>query len=108
MAADAPAAAKAMDEDEDELLLDAGNIVSSADMPSTETPASTSKWIAEEDAAKAAPATKPARSGGTLFERMSNIARGAAKVDGGEKKAASGGDRDSLDIPQFLNRQNNQ
>jgi cell division protein FtsZ len=108
MAADAPAAPKAMDEDEDELLLDAGNIVSSADTPGTETPAATSKWIAEEDAAKAASAAKPARSGGTLFERMSNIARGAAKVDGGEKKAASGGDRDSLDIPQFLNRQNNQ
>lgn len=108
MSADAAVAAKAVDDDEDELLLDAGNIVSAADTPSEEPASSTNKWIAEEDAAKAASAAKPARSGGTLFERMSNIARGAAKVDGGEKKAASGGDRDSLDIPQFLNRQNNQ
>lgn len=108
MSADAPTATKAVEDDEDELLLDAGNIVSATDTPSEEPAPSTNKWIAEEDAAEAAPAAKPARSGGTLFERMSNIARGAAKVDGGEKKAASGGDRDSLDIPQFLNRQNNQ
>lgn len=99
------------DTEEDELLLDAGNIVSSTDEPVEETPAATSKWIAEEEAETAEtaePREKPARSGGTLFERMSNIARGAAKVDGDEKKAASGGDRDSLDIPRFLNRQNNQ
>jgi cell division protein FtsZ len=32
----------------------------------------------------------------------------AGNVEGEEKKAASGGDRDSLDIPNFLNRQNNQ
>ena len=95
--------------DEDELILDAGNIVSSTE-ETTETPAETpsSKWIAEDEKAEEAPAAKPARSGGTLFERMSNIARGAAKVEGEEKKAASGGDRDSLDIPHFLNRQNNQ
>lgn len=105
MSTDAPAAGKA---DDDELLLDAGNIVSSSDAPEKDTAPAASKWISEEGAAKEAPAAKPARSGGTLFERMSNIARGAAKVDGGEKKAASGGDRDSLDIPQFLNRQNNQ
>jgi len=108
MSANAPAATKAVEEDEDELLLDAGNIVSAAETAEEDAAASSSKWIAEEDAAEAASAAKPARSGGTLFERMSNIARGAAKVDGGEKKAASGGDRDSLDIPQFLNRQNNQ
>jgi cell division protein FtsZ len=41
--------------------------------------------------------------GGTLFERMSNIARGAAKVDP-DTEAKS----DPLDIPRFLNRQNNQ
>ncbi len=40
--------------------------------------------------------------GGTLFERMSNIARGAAKVETAEDM------KDPLDIPRFLNRQNNQ
>jgi cell division protein FtsZ len=100
--------AKATEDDEDELLLDAGNIVSATDASDEQPAPSSNKWIAEEDAAEAAPAAKPARAGGTLFERMSNIARGAAKVDGEDKKAASGGDRDSLDIPRFLNRQNNQ
>ena len=49
----------------------------------------------------ARPAPRIATAGGTLFERMSNIARGAAK--GGADTAA-----DPLDIPRFLNRQNNQ
>ena len=47
-------------------------------------------------------------TGGTLFERMSSIARGAprAQIDGDQ----SGSDfsREPLDIPRFLNRQNNQ
>jgi cell division protein FtsZ len=51
---------------------------------------------------------KPAAAaGGTLFERMSNIARGAAqaKVD---EEPVPGFRREPLDIPRFLNRQNNQ
>ena len=50
------------------------------------------------------PAPRVAHGGGTLFERMSNIARGNARADqetGAEKV-------DPLDIPRFLNRQNNQ
>jgi cell division protein FtsZ len=41
---------------------------------------------------------------------MSNIARGAAKAQVEEEPAptASRGARDPLDIPRFLNRQNNQ
>ncbi|NNC72081.1 MAG: cell division protein FtsZ [Sphingomonadaceae bacterium] len=100
--------AKAAAADDDELLLDADNIVSTEDTPKADA-AGARKWIAEEDAEKASKAART--GGGTLFERMSNIARGAAKVDDG-KKAAAGGDRsaggDSLDIPTFLNRQNNQ
>jgi cell division protein FtsZ len=44
--------------------------------------------------------------GGTLFERMSNIARGApkAQIDEDETSYSS----DPIDIPRFLNRQNNQ
>ncbi len=45
-------------------------------------------------------------SGGTLFERMSNIARGAPKAQIGEDEG--GFDSDPIDIPRFLNRQNNQ
>jgi cell division protein FtsZ len=50
---------------------------------------------------------EPAGSGGgTLFERMSNIARGAPKAQIDEDE--SGYKRDPIDIPRFLNRQNNQ
>ncbi len=41
-----------------------------------------------------------AKMGGTLFERMSNVTRGAAKDEDAAK--------DPLDIPRFLHRQNNQ
>lgn len=96
------------DDHEDELLLDAGNIVSVSDADKTPQAPSTSKWIAEDAKTEDAPAAKPERTGGTLFERMSNIARSAAKVEGEDKKVVSGGGSDSLDIPRFLNRQNNQ
>ncbi|VWX58734.1 cell division protein FtsZ [Sphingorhabdus sp. 109] len=66
---------------------------------------------ADEDAAPAArqapPAPRVATSGGTLFERMSNLTRGGSKgddADDGEDDKS----RDPLDIPRFLNRQNNQ
>lgn len=46
------------------------------------------------------PAPRLAREGSTLFERMSNIARGADRKDSTEN-------RGRVDIPQFLNRQGN-
>ncbi|MFW2828635.1 cell division protein FtsZ [Sphingomonas sp. ID0503] len=48
----------------------------------------------------------PKREGGTLFERMSNISRGASKVQADDDAPAS--ERTPLDIPRFLNRQGNQ
>lgn len=47
----------------------------------------------------------PARAagGGTLFERMSRLSRGSTTPDSEE-----GGKEDGVDIPRFLNRQNNQ
>jgi cell division protein FtsZ len=47
-----------------------------------------------------------ASGGGTLFERMSNIARGAPKAQIEDDE--SGFQSDPIDIPRFLNRQNNQ
>lgn len=52
-------------------------------------------------------APRVAASGGTLFERMSNLSRGVSKADDededdGEEDAAP------LNIPRFLGRQNNQ
>jgi cell division protein FtsZ len=64
-------------------------------------------WITGEEAtAPAAP--RPAREGGTLFERMSGIARGAAKAQVEEEDEPATRRRDPLDIPRFLGRQNNQ
>jgi len=53
-------------------------------------------------------APKVARDSGTLFERMSNIARGAAKAQVDEEESEPGIRREPIDIPRFLNRQNNQ
>ncbi len=60
------------------------------------------RWLTQEtttEAERAAPRL-PA-GGGTLFERMSSIARGVARADQEESE------KDPLDIPRFLNRQNN-
>jgi cell division protein FtsZ len=59
------------------------------------------RWMVSDEAEAEKPAPRIAASGGTLFERMSNIARNVAKAD---TDAA----QDPLDIPRFLNRQNNQ
>ena len=91
---DAPEASTA--DDEDELLLGADDILTSpVGAPPIDPPA-------DEDESE-----QPAgAAGGTLFERMSNIARGApkAQIEDDEPDFK----RDPIDIPRFLNRQNNQ
>jgi cell division protein FtsZ len=74
-------------------------------MPAADEGGARRRWLAPgaEAAPEALPAATPrVKLGGTLFERMSNAARGAAKEDG--EPAAP----DPLDIPRFLHRQNNQ
>jgi cell division protein FtsZ len=100
-------------EDGEELLLDAAEM--SEETPAGETadlpPTGTRSWLTQEETP--APAPEP-RQAGTLFERMSSIARGAQKAQMPEEQAAEEaprlrtGTRDPLDIPRFLNRQNNQ
>jgi cell division protein FtsZ len=105
---------------EDELLLDSGamldeddggeSFIDEGDLlaaggPESQAPG-TRSWITGDEAAE--PAPRPAREGGTLFERMSNIARGAAKAQVEEEPPAPARTRDPLDIPRFLGRQNNQ
>ena len=53
------------------------------------------------EASEPAPPAPRVKLGGTLFERMSSVTRGAAKEE-------EPGDKDPLDIPRFLHRQNNQ
>jgi cell division protein FtsZ len=86
---------------EDELLLDTGTIVEPEAAPVAEAPKAGSRWLSTPAAEPEAKAPTP--GGGTLFERMSNIARGSAKVDNSADSS-----KDPLDIPRFLNRQNNQ
>jgi cell division protein FtsZ len=79
-----------------------------ADMAAT---AGTRSWLTRDEAP--AEAEPEPRQTGTLFERMSNIARGAAKAQVAEEQSEEGtrlrgAERDPLDIPRFLNRQNNQ
>ena len=57
------------------------------------------RWVAEPE-----PARRQSAAGATLFERMSNIARGAAKAQVAPEDAATEG----AEIPRFLNRQGNQ
>ncbi|CAN5556897.1 hypothetical protein BH09PSE4_BH09PSE4_09650 [soil metagenome] len=126
---DAPEAFVDDGSDGDELLLDTGAALPVE--PDAEAPApavfedkaeddefdtgfgTRSRWLSpgapEEVAAVAAPEPEPvapepkpkAKLGGTLFERMSSVTRGAARAE-------EEGDKDPLDIPRFLHRQNNQ
>ena len=95
-------------DDDGELLLDSGNMLEDEGQEAADEDTSgghpTRSWLNGETTAPAA----PRREGGTLFERMSNIARGAAKAQVDEEPAPARGTRDPLDIPRFLNRQNNQ
>ena len=94
---------------EDELLLGDMDMVADDEQAP---PAGARTWLSRDEEPEPAPAAKPAREGGTLFERMSNIARGAAKAqvdeDAPESTPRLRTARDPLDIPRFLNRQNNQ
>jgi cell division protein FtsZ len=88
--------APTVEEEGDELLLGADDVLTSpVGAPPIAPP--TDEDEAERPAANA---------GGTLFERMSNIARGAPKAQIGEE--GSDYRKEPIDIPRFLNRQNNQ
>lgn len=65
----------------------------------TPEPAGNRRWVAEPE-----PVRRQSAAGATLFERMSNIARGAAKAQVTPEDSAAEG----AEIPRFLNRQGNQ
>jgi cell division protein FtsZ len=85
------------EDDTDELLLGADDILTS--------PVGAPPIAPPDDEDEAEQPT--AGAGGTLFERMSNIARGAPKAQIEEEDEPEY-KRDPIDIPRFLNRQNNQ
>ena len=94
------------DEDGDELLLDSDDILTSpVGAPPIAPPSDEIEGSAGDEEPQDA---QPRPQSGTLFERMSNIARGAPKAQIDESDAAPGFRREPIDIPRFLNRQNNQ
>ncbi len=80
----------------DELLLQPEATVP-APAPEAREEEAGSRWTAEPE-----PARRPSSTGATLFERMSNIARGAAKAQVDTDEPGNG------TVPRFLNRQSNQ
>jgi cell division protein FtsZ len=92
------------DEADDELLLESDDILADPVLGTPIAPPADDEDLA---ATGTTGAPTPAKESGTLFERMSNIARGAAQAKV-EDEPAPGFRREPLDIPRFLNRQNNQ
>jgi cell division protein FtsZ len=96
----------------DELLLGDDSILTSPPEPNPVPPSETSgtrSWLSrsrEAQPEEQPKASKAKNEGGTLFERMSSLARGASKAQV-EEESDSLRPRDPLDIPRFLNRQNN-
>ena len=112
MAEEAPADELTLDTqapEDEELVLGSGDMLAAEEGPEAQADGEGAQgnreWVAQQEPAPAAPRA----AGGTLFERMSNIARGAAKAQVEEEAPpARSTARDPLDIPRFLNRQNNQ
>jgi cell division protein FtsZ len=96
------------DEGGEELVLDSDDVLTApVGAPPIAPPSDEDETPVEGDGDQAEQPKAASGTGGTLFERMSSIARGAprAQIDEGE---SDGGFSQPLDIPRFLNRQNNQ
>ena len=91
-----------------ELLLDSEDILTSPVAPAPIAPPEDDDMSEPQGNAGDQPRAPAARESGTLFERMSNIARGAPKAQIDEDEGAPSFRREPIDIPRFLNRQNNQ
>jgi cell division protein FtsZ len=101
------------DDETDELVLDSDDILTQPVGAAPIAPPVDEDMDPEAAEQAEAPAAgdeapKVARDSGTLFERMSNIARGAAQAQGEGEEPVPSFRREPLDIPRFLNRQNNQ
>ncbi len=95
-------------DDSDELLLDPDDILTSpVSGAPIAPPADDDGAIDGGDLTGEDSPPKAVRDSGTLFERMSNIARGASKAQG-EDEETTEFRGEPIDIPRFLNRQNNQ
>jgi cell division protein FtsZ len=96
------------DEDGEDLVLDNDDILTTpVGAPPIDPPSDMDEVVSDQDEEEQPKAA--AASGGTLFERMQNIARGAPRAQIDEDAPGAGfSSSEPLDIPRFLNRQNNQ
>ncbi|MBA3576110.1 MAG: cell division protein FtsZ [Sphingomonas sp.] len=101
-----------VEETGDELVLDSDDILTSPVGSAPIAPPSDDEGdVSAFEDIEQQPAEQPkgaSASGGTLFERMSNIARGAPKAQLDTDQPSPGFASEPIDIPRFLNRQNNQ
>ena len=97
------------DEETDELLLDSDDILTTpVGAPPIDPPSDMDETVSDDEEEEPQPKAATG-AGGTLFERMQNIARGAPRAQIDEVRPNAGFSSDEpLDIPRFLNRQNNQ
>lgn len=95
------------DDGDEELLLDTDDVLTTPVGAPPIAPPSDEDDSQPEEAAPEQPKAA-ASSGGTLFERMSSIARGSAKAQLDDDQPSGGFSSEPIDIPRFLNRQNNQ
>ena len=91
----------------DELLLDSDDVLTAPVGSAPIAPPADEDDTADIETPAAEEKPK-VRETGTLFERMSNIARGAAQAQVNDEDSAPSYRREPIDIPRFLNRQNNQ
>jgi len=93
--------------EQDELLLDASRLSAQDQPPQGAGPAQGAGDAAQGGRRRGLVSGGEGNaSGSTLFERMANLSRGAAKSDADEEDDDGAGP--SLSIPRFLGRQNNQ
>ena len=92
--------------DGEELLLDSDDVLTTPVGSAPIAPPADEDEIGAETSP--APEKPKVRDTGTLFERMSNIARGAAQAQVSDEDSVPTYRREPIDIPRFLNRQNNQ
>jgi cell division protein FtsZ len=95
------------DDDADELVLESDDILTSPVLANPIAPPADEEEDATLHGNPGTEEPRVARESGTLFERMSNIARGSAQAKADDDQAAPGFRREPLDIPGFLNRQTN-
>ena len=96
---------RAPEGDGEELLLDSDDVLTTPVGSAPIAPPADEDETAEVASTEEKPKV---RETGTLFERMSNIARGAAQAQVDDEDSVPNYRREPIDIPRFLNRQNNQ